>query len=249
MRGAGCTINDMLDRDVDARVARTRARPLAAGDLEVWPDATIFLGAQLSVGLAVLLNLNVDAIFFGALSLPLVATYPLAKRYNPIPQLHLGLAFNWGALLGYYAAAGTLEPAVALPLYAGCISWTLVYDTLYAHQDKRDDEKLGLRSSALALGDALTKPACAVWSVLALAGVGLAGHNADLPHAWPFHAGLAAFGAHLAWQVKTADLDDPSNLAARFKSNAYVAPVVLAGIAAANLTVPPPPQGVFACCL
>ena len=234
MRGAGCTINDMLDRNYDKRVARTRERPLAAGDLRVWPDAMVFLGAQLSAGLLVLTQLHYDAIALGAASLPLVVAYPLAKRWSFLPQLHLGICFNWGALLGYVAATGAMDPLITLPLYGGSICWTLVYDTLYAHQDKRDDEKLGLKSSALTLGDANTKPVLAVWSLCSVVGIGVAGHNAGLDST--FLPSLGLFASHLAWQITTADLSDPENLAYRFRSNAYVAgPILLTGIAASKL--------------
>lgn len=244
MRGAGCTINDMWDRDYDARVSRTKTRPLASGVLKVWPHATIFLGAQLGVGLGVLTQLNVNSILLGAASLPLVFTYPLAKRFNPIPQLHLGLTFNWGALLGYCAATGTVHPTVTLPLYAGCTAWTLIYDTLYAHQDKRDDANLDLRSSALTLGDDGTKPVLSGLAVCTVAGIGCAGHNAGLVFldqtAIPFYASLATFGAHLSWQIWSADLNDPTNLSNRFRSNAYIAPVLLAGIATSKAAQAPP---------
>lgn len=240
MRGAGCTINDIWDRDVDGSVARTRTRPLASGELRAWPDATAFLGAQLACGLGVLTQLNWESIQLGAASVPLVLTYPLAKRFTRMPQLVLGLTFNWGALLGYCAATGHVDYAVCGPLYVGCATWTLLYDTLYAHQDKSDDAKLGLQSSALTLGDAGTPPFLRACGLATVSGVSLAGHNAGLSLADPcFGAAVAAFAAHLAWQVETADLGDPHNLATRFKSNAYVAPVLLAGIAAAKLGLPP----------
>jgi len=149
------------------------------------------------------------------------------------------VCFNWGALLGYCAATGTMGLAVTAPLYGGCVAWTLVYDTLYAHQDKRDDAKLGLRSSALTLGDDGTKPVLALWSAAAVAGVGLAGHNAGLhlldAASLPFAVALGAFASHLAWQVTTADLNDTPNLAYRFRSNAHMAPVLLAGISTSKL--------------
>ena len=143
---------------------------------------------------------------------------------------------------GYCAATGSVDAAVCLPLYGGCAAWTLLYDTLYAHQDKRDDAKLGLGSSALALGDARTPPFLRACGAAAVGGLAAAGGNAglgDVAAAWPFYASLAVFASHLAWQVETADLGDPDNLAARFKSNAAVAPVVLLGIAAATANLPP----------
>uniref|UniRef100_A0A7S3NIZ5 4-hydroxybenzoate polyprenyltransferase, mitochondrial n=1 Tax=Aureoumbra lagunensis TaxID=44058 RepID=A0A7S3NIZ5_9STRA len=235
MRGAGCTINDMWDRDFDKSVERTKSRPLASGDLALWPDATIFLAAQLSAGLYILTQLNFQSIVLGAASLPLVITYPLAKRYNPLPQLHLGFTFNWGAILGYCAVAGDIDFAITLPLYGGCVAWTLLYDTLYAHQDKHDDAKLSLCSSALTLGNEWTKPVLHASALCATLGFGLAGHNAGIilgdSSAIPFYMSLTLFSAHLNWQVLTAKLDDSPNLANRFRSNAYVAPILLIGIA------------------
>ncbi|RXW24633.1 hypothetical protein EST38_g1214 [Candolleomyces aberdarensis] len=152
MRGAGCTINDMWDKNLDKAVARTKERPLARGDL-TREDAFIFLGAQLSVGLAVLLQFNWYSILLGASSLSLVTIYPLMKRITHWPQAVLGLAFNWGALLGWSAVAGTVDWTVCLPLYAGGVCWTLVYDSIYAHQDKSDDVHAGIKSTALLFGD------------------------------------------------------------------------------------------------
>ena len=237
MRGAGCTINDILDRDVDGAVERTKTRPLAANELSV-QEATAFLAVQLTCGLGVLTQLDLSSIALGACSVPLVLTYPLAKRFFAMPQLVLGLTFNWGALLGYSAATGgTVDYGVCLPLYGGCVAWTLLYDTLYAHQDKKDDSKLKLRSSALTIGDQNTPLFLRVCGVATVSGLGLAGFNAGFhdANAWPFYASLATFAAHLTWQVETADLNDPANLGARFRSNGAVAPVVLVGIAAATL--------------
>jgi 4-hydroxybenzoate polyprenyltransferase len=188
MRGAGCTINDYWDREIDSRVERTRHRPIASG--EVSPNkALIFFGSQLAAGLVVLVQFPVSVIALGATVVPLVVVYPLAKRFTSWPQLVLGLTFNWGALLGGAAVlpGGAVAWAWALPLYGGAVCWTLVYDTLYAHQDKRDDKKLGLHSSALTLGDAGTKPALALFSAVAVGGVATAGCVAGL--SWPFYLG------------------------------------------------------------
>lgn len=176
MRGAGCTINDMWDARYDRRVARTRSRPLANGDLS-YPQAWGFLAAQLSLGLGVLLSLpHLDACFaWGAAALPLVATYPLMKRCTDYPQLALGLTFNWGAILGWAAVRGEVDWSVVGPLYAGGVAWTLVYDTLYAHQDKVDDARLGLRSTALTFGEGGTKPVLALATGVAWGGWMLAG--------------------------------------------------------------------------
>ena len=150
MRGAGCTLNDIADRDYDARVARTRLRPLPSGRVTV-AQAGAFLLAQLAVGAAVLFSLNRLSILLGLAVLGLIGTYPFMKRITYWPQLFLGLNFNWGALLGWTAVTGSLGwPAVLL--YLGGVFWTLGYDTIYAHQDKEDDARIGVKSSALALG-------------------------------------------------------------------------------------------------
>lgn len=162
MRGAGCTINDMWDVKMDRMVERTKARPLAAGDITQF-QALCFLGVQLSAGLAVLVNLNLYSILLGASSLSVVVLYPLMKRVTYWPQLVLGFAFNWGAMLGWSAVAGAVDWAVVLPLYAGSILWTLVYDTIYAHQDKTDDVQAGVKSTALLFGDK-TKPVLSTFS-------------------------------------------------------------------------------------
>ena len=142
MRGAGCTVNDLWDRDIDRQVERTRLRPLASGAIGV-PQALGFLGAQCTVGLGVLLALPPYAVGLSFVSVPLVGLYPLAKRVTNWPQAVLGLTFNWGALVGWAAVHGACDWSVVLPLYAGGFWWTLLYDTIYAHQDKRDDAKVG----------------------------------------------------------------------------------------------------------
>ena len=150
LRGAGCTVNDLWDRDIDKLVARTRNRPIASG--AVSPTAAlVFLVAQLGAGAGILLQLNDFSKALGASSLALVAAYPAMKRLTNWPQAFLGLTFNWGALLGYAAVHGTLNPAVCAPLYASGVFWTLLYDTVYAHQDKDDDKKIGVKSTALHL--------------------------------------------------------------------------------------------------
>ncbi|MGH6977502.1 MAG: 4-hydroxybenzoate octaprenyltransferase, partial [Stellaceae bacterium] len=155
MRGAGCTLNDIADRDFDARVARTRTRPIASGAISV-KQAIAFMALELAIGAAVLFSFNRTAILLGFLVLALIGTYPFMKRITYWPQFFLGLNFNWGALLGWAAARGDVGwPAILL--YAGGICWTLGYDTIYAHQDRDDDALIGVKSSALALGR-LTRP-------------------------------------------------------------------------------------------
>ncbi|GJE84479.1 4-hydroxybenzoate polyprenyl transferase [Phanerochaete sordida] len=203
MRSAGCTINDMADKDFDKAVERTKDRPIARGDL-TRRQAFGFLGVQLTGGLAVLTQLNWYSIFLGAASLPIVALYPFMKRFTYWPQAVLGLAFNWGALLGWSAVTGALDAGVALPLYAGGFCWTLVYDTIYAHQDKADDVRVGVRSTALLFG-AHTRAALSAFSAGAVSLVALAGYvNAQ---GLPFYAGVGVAAAQLARIVHRTDFD------------------------------------------
>ena len=232
LRGAGCTFNDIVDRDIDARVARTRDRPLASGALSL-VQALAFMGLLLVIGLIVLLQLNAAAIALGAASLPLILAYPFMKRITYWPQAFLGLTFNWGALLGWTAATGSLAwPAVAL--YAACIAWTLGYDTIYAHQDKEDDMLVGVKSSALRLGQR-TRPVLFVFYGVAVALLGLAGALAGL--AWPFYLGLAAAAAQLAWQAGKVDIDNPADCRAKFTSNNWLGAIIFAAIVAGRLVL------------
>jgi 4-hydroxybenzoate polyprenyltransferase len=230
MRGAGCTYNDIVDRDFDARVVRTADRPIPSGAVSV-RQAIAFLFAQLLLGLVILLSLSTTAIGLGVLSLVLVFTYPLMKRVTWWPQFFLGLAFNWGALMGYAAVAdAVLTPSFVL--YAAGILWTLGYDTIYAHQDKEDDALIGVKSSALRLGQR-TRPALFVFYSGAAILIGAAGGLAGL--GWPFFALLAAAAAQLLWQAADVKLDDPADCLAKFKSNRLAGWLVLAGIVAGQL--------------
>jgi 4-hydroxybenzoate polyprenyltransferase len=224
MRGAGCTFNDLADRDFDAKVARTRSRPLPSG--RVTPrQAWIWLVAQSLIGLVVLLQFNTLAIALGVASLGLVAIYPYAKRFTWWPQAFLGLAFNWGAILGWAAAAGTVPPA-ALVLYAAGIAWTLGYDTIYAHQDKEDDALIGVKSTARLFGTA-TKAWLVLFYVVAALGIALAAYLAGTGWLfWPFFA-LASL--HLVWQVWTLRIDDPADCLFKFRSNRDFGLLILAG--------------------
>lgn len=228
MRGAGCTVNDLWDRDFDKKVERTRHRPLASGALHV-PQALGFLGAQLSLALGVLLALPPPAVACGLLATPLWALYPLAKRFTDWPQLVLGFAINWGALLGWVGVHGDVHWPVVAPLYAGCVIWTLHYDTVYAHQDKRDDVRVGVRSTALRLGEhnALFLGGCCVGSVGCF---GLAGAAAGLSPA--FFAGLGGAAAHLGWQLRKLDLSDRSSCLRVFRSNRDFGMLLLLAIVA-----------------
>jgi 4-hydroxybenzoate polyprenyltransferase len=214
MRGAGCVINDLTDRDLDARVERTRHRPLASGQLGV-TQALFFLAIQLLIGLLVLLSLNRFTIGLAFAVMPLVLVYPWMKRITWWPQACLGLTFNWGALVGWSAVTGNLS-APAVVLYAAGFFWTLGYDTIYAHQDKADDALIGIRSSARRLGGA-TVPWLYAFYGITLALLALA---AALKGAGPvFYPALALVGLHFAWQVRSLDIDDPASCLRRFRSN------------------------------
>jgi 4-hydroxybenzoate polyprenyltransferase len=225
MRGAGCTWNDIVDRDIDARVERTRSRPLPSGQVSL-RAAIAFLVLQALVGLAVLLQFNRFAIATGIASLGIVAVYPFMKRITFWPQIVLGLAFSWGALMGWAAAFGRLDwqPVV---LYAGSIAWVIGYDTIYAHQDREDDALVGLKSTALLFGER-TKPMLAAFFALAVVLIGIAGFGAGARLA--FALGLAAFAAHLAWQVRRIDIGDPALCLKLFQSNRDAGLILFAGL-------------------
>jgi 4-hydroxybenzoate polyprenyltransferase len=230
MRGAGCTWNDITDRDLDARVERTRSRPIPAGQVTV-AHAAIFLVAQALAGLAVLLQFNRFAIATGIASLVIVAIYPFMKRVTYWPQVVLGLAFSWGALMGFAVLLGRID-AAALALYAGSIAWVIGYDTIYAHQDAEDDALIGIKSTALLFG-ARTRPALAIFYGLAVALIGVALHLADAR--WPAWIGLVAFAAHLAWQVVRIDIRDSRLCLRIFKSNRDAGLLLFAGLLASAL--------------
>ena len=224
MRGAGCVYNDIVDRDIDAKVARTRNRPIPAG--QVRPLAAwLFLLALLLLGLGILLLLNPLARLVGAASLVLVAIYPFMKRFTYWPQLFLGLAFNWAALVGWVAVRGQLEPP-ALLLYLGGVFWTLAYDTIYAHQDRADDLIAGVKSTALKLGRA-TPRWLAGFFAAALILLALAGHAAGARLFW--YVGLVLAAVHAGWQVRTLDIDDPQRCLKLFRANRDFGLIILAG--------------------
>ena len=227
MRGAGCTWNDITDRDLDAKVERTRSRPLPSGQVTT-KQAAAFLVLQALVGLAVLLQLNRFAIVTGIASLGIVAIYPFMKRITSWPQSVLGLAFSWGALMGFAAVLGTLN-AAAVALYAGAIAWVIAYDTIYAHQDREDDALIGVRSTALLFGPR-TQMMLALFYGLAVVLIGAALWLAGSGIA--AFIGLAAFAAHLAWQTKRIDIDDPALCLKLFKSNRDAGLILFAGLLA-----------------
>jgi len=225
MRGAGCTWNDIVDRDLDARVERTRSRPIPSGQVTV-TAAAIFLALQALVGLAVLLQFNRFTVYTGFASLGVIAVYPFMKRITYWPQIMLGLAFSWGALMGWPAIFGRLD-LPALLLYAGAICWVIGYDTIYAHQDREDDALVGIKSTALLFRER-TKPVLAVFYMLAVALLASAGWNAGAGIV--FSLGLIAFAAHLAWQIRHLDINDPVNCLVVFKSNRDAGLILFAGL-------------------
>ena len=231
MRGAGSTWNDLLDRDIDAGVERTRSRPLPSGQVSA-KGALAFAVAQSLVGLLVLLQLNPFAIGLGILSLAPVAVYPLMKRVFAAPQAVLGLCFAYGALMGWAAAFGSLAwPALAL--YLGSIAWVVGYDTIYGHQDQRDDAVIGVRSTSRTFGRHSRRVIAALYLLtVVLIGLALAGAGGR----WPAWLGLAGFAAHLAWQVRRLDPDRPSVCLALFRSNRDAGALLFCGLMADALT-------------
>ncbi|XP_025013618.1 4-hydroxybenzoate polyprenyltransferase, mitochondrial isoform X2 [Ricinus communis] len=214
LRGAGCTVE------------RTKLRPVASGLLSPFQGLS-FLGFQLLLGLGILLQLNNYSRILGASSLFLVFSYPLMKRLTFWPQAYLGLTFNWGALLGWSAIKGSLDPAVVLPLYMSGVFWTLVYDTIYAHQDKEDDLKVGVKSTALRFGDS-TKEWITGFGIACIGSLALSGVNANI--GWPFYAFLTAGSGHLAWQIWTVDLSCRSDCNKKFVSNKWFGAIIFSGI-------------------
>jgi 4-hydroxybenzoate polyprenyltransferase len=225
MRAAGCTYNDLIDRDLDAQVARTRGRPLPSG--QITPRAAfIFMLVLCLIGLVVLLSFNSTTIWLGLGVIPIVALYPFVKRFSHWPQVVLGLAFNWGALLGWPAVLGRLDwPAVVL--YAGAVAWTIGYDTIYAHQDREEDDLIGLKSTALKFGRATKAWLALLYAIawLAIVAAGIMAHAGTA-----FLLLMTAAAAQLAWQIATLDIDDAENCLKRFRSNRDFGAIVLAAI-------------------
>lgn len=225
MRAAGCTYDDLVDRDLDAQVARTRGRPLPSG--QITPRAAfIFMLVLCLIGLVVLLSFNSTTIWLGLGVIPIVALYPFVKRFSHWPQVVLGLAFNWGALLGWPAVLGRLDwPAVVL--YAGAVAWTIGYDTIYAHQDREEDDLIGLKSTALKFGRATKAWLALLYAIawLAIVAAGIMAHAGTA-----FLLVMMAAAAQLAGQIATLDIDDPENCLERFRSNRDFGAIVLAAI-------------------
>jgi 4-hydroxybenzoate polyprenyltransferase len=231
MRGAGCVLNDMADRDFDAKVERTKNRPIASGRVSR-AQAFVFLAVLSLIGLGVLVQFNLYTIILGIASLAIVAIYPFMKRFTYWPQLVLGLAFNWGALVGWSATHGAMSSA-PLFLYAAGITWTLAYDTIYAHQDKEDDVLIGVKSTALLFGDA-TRKWLAGFFLATITLLALSLHHAEARTI--AFAGLAATALHAIWQLKSFDHQSSAGCLKLFKTNRTFGVLFLAGLLLDSLT-------------
>ncbi|WP_060603855.1 4-hydroxybenzoate octaprenyltransferase [Aureimonas altamirensis] len=235
MRGAGCTYNDLVDHEIDNQVARTRSRPLPSGRVSR-RQAKLFLAAQLLAGFLVLIQFNSFSILLGIASLAIVAIYPFLKRVTDWPQLGLGLAFSWGALMGWAGYWGSLTLAPVL-LYAGSVLWTIGYDTIYAHQDREDDALVGVRSTARLFGTR-TRPALIVLyggaMALFLAAFTMTGTATTGP-SWPAYAALAIGAAQMLWQILRLDIDDADECLRLFRSNNVFGWILFLGLLASAL--------------
>lgn len=224
MRGAGCTINDLYDRKLDKQVERTAGRPIASGQIKP-KQALVLLGGQMSAGLAVLLALPFDCFVLGASSLALVGTYPWFKRVTYYPQVVLSLTYNWGALLGF-PAMGLWDVPTMTALYASGVCWTMVYDTIYAHQDKKDDVNAGIKSTALKWGDN-SKKIMSGFTVAQVGLLGLAGYLGGMGVA--FYGGVAWAAWRLGNMIYKVDLDNPGDCWEWFKQNINTGAIIFAG--------------------
>ncbi len=233
MRGAGCTLNDIADRNFDGKVERTKKRPIPSGQVTLF-QAIFWLGVQCLIGLLILIQFNVFAILLGIASLALVAIYPFAKRFTCWPQFFLGLAFNYGALLGWAAVQGNLGVAPVI-MYFGGIAWTIGYDTIYAHQDKEDDALIGVKSTALKFGETTRYWLMGFYTVTIIS---LLFAGAVVGLSVLFY--LLMFGAalHLVWQIRTLDIDNGNRCLMLFKSNRNFGLIVLIAIILGKLPLP-----------
>nr|ANC67959.1 4-hydroxybenzoate geranyltransferase [Arnebia euchroma] len=231
IRGAGCTINDYFDRDFDKKVERTKSRPLASGALSP-AQGLWWLAIQLFMGLGVLYQLNMLTLVLAILHVPLVFAYPLMKRITYWPQAFLGVMISWGALLGPAALEGTIDPKIACPLYVSSFFWTLVYDTIYAHQDKEDDAKAGIKSTTLRFGD-LTKVWVGGFGVACTLALLLGGFVINI--GLPYYVVLTVATCQLAWQIVTVDLSSPMDCGRKFVSNQWYGAIIFSAILVGKL--------------
>ncbi|CAB3403594.1 unnamed protein product [Caenorhabditis bovis] len=231
MRSAGCVINDLWDKDFDRRVERTKSRPLACGSLSN-KQAVGLLGGLLSASLAILLQLNWYSVAVGASSMLLVVGYPLAKRYTYWPQFVLGATLNWGVLIAWAELVRLENATTFVPLYAATVLYTVIYDTIYSHQDKADDIMIGVKSTALRLGDD-TQKWLAAFGVGVVTSLSAVGFTSD--QTWPYWLALAGTSAQLAWQIGTVDINNGTDCWKKFKSNSWMGVILFAGIVASTL--------------
>lgn len=228
MRGAGCTYNDLVDQEIDAQVARTRSRPLPSGQV-TRRQAQIFMVAQALIGFFILIQFNRFAIGLGLMSLPIVAAYPFMKRITDFPQVVLGLAFSWGALMGYAVVFGTLNHPAPFLLYGAVILWTMGYDTIYAHQDQEDDALIGVKSTARTFGQNSKTIIGTLYAGTALL-VAAAMVTAEV--SLIAYLGLAGFAGHLAWQYVRLDTNDSARCLIVFRSNLMTGLLLFGGLLA-----------------
>lgn len=228
-RGMGCTLNDILDRNFDRRVERTKMRPIACGDIST-KEALVYLAIQSTVGLYILCLNNIEVIKLGLFSGIMISTYPLFKRFTNWPQVMLALTMNWGVLMGYAAVRGTIgisDLSSLLPIYLGSIFWTMYYDTIYAHQDKADDAFIGVKSTALVLGNKTKLFLNQMIGGMALS-LGAAGFLTD--QLWPCYLTIATTGLFQAIQVKRLNLDDVNECWTVFDQQKYIGTLILGGL-------------------
>ncbi len=230
MRAAGCVYNDILDRDYDSRVERTKSRPIPSGQVSV-RNAALFMLLCCFVGFLVLIQFNVFSILLGASSLLVVAVYPLMKRITYWPQFVLGLAFSWGGLMGWASVKGEISLASVF-VYCAAVVWTIGYDTIYAHQDKEDDALVGLKSTALRFGEK-TKSWLTLFYGLTTVLLALAGYFAGAGVLMYVFLGLGVL--HLIWQIRTLDINDGNNCLDRFRSNRDYGAIVFVGMVLGSL--------------
>ena len=225
MRSAGCIINDIVDRNLDKKTVRTKDRPLANEQLTL-KEAYYFLLFLLIIGLLILIKLNQIVIILGLAIIPLIVLYPYMKRITYFPQLFLGIIFNWGVLMGYASIKNTLDPEIFF-LYAACIFWTIGYDTIYAHQDKKTDVKIGIKSTAILFGKKTKLCLCMLYLLMIL---NLVSTGIVFQLTSSFYLITTAIFLHLMWQIYTLEINDPKNCLSRFKSNRWVGLAMLAAI-------------------
>ena len=225
MRSAGCIINDIVDRNLDKKTVRTKDRPLANEQLTL-KEAYYFLLFLLIIGLLILIKLNQIVIILGLAIIPLIVLYPYMKRITYFPQLFLGIIFNWGVLMGYASIKNTLDPEIFF-LYAACIFWTIGYDTIYAHQDKKTDVKIGIKSTAILFGKKTKLCLCILYLLMIL---NLVSTGIVFQLTPSFYLITTVIFLHLMWQIYTLEINDPKNCLSRFKSNRWVGLAMLAAI-------------------